>query len=108
MKIHVKRDKKSVGWIQLKPLHHNGDIEIEYLYVHPAHRNQKIGTQLINRAKKIAAGTNLVGFVEPHPDSPITHEQEINWLEKLGFKALHCYNFGDCEKSAVIFISQKT
>lgn len=102
MKLQIKRNKRIVAYIILTKLHHNGHTEIEYLHTDPEFRGQGLASKLIKMAKKKTKGT-IVGFIEPHPDSPITREQEEAWLVRIGFRKQKKYDFGSCFKTAMVF-----
>ncbi len=103
MKIHIRRNKKSVAWISLVPVKWNGHLEIEYLRVQKEYRGNGFATKLILKAKEEAKDTVLVGLIDPHPDSSMTYEQEREWLIRLGFIEKVKYDFGDCKKRVMLF-----
>ena len=103
MKIHIRRNKKSIAYISLIPIKWNGHLEIEYLRVEKEYRGKGFATRLIGMAKKKAKDNALVGLIDPHPDSSMTYEQERDWLIRLGFKEQAKYDFGDCKKRVMLF-----
>jgi ribosomal protein S18 acetylase RimI-like enzyme len=105
MKLHIKRNKKSIAYISLVWLRHNGHLEIEYLRVEKEFRGQGLASKLLEKAKKIALEkeTVLVGLIDPHPDSSLTYEQEKQWMERRGFKQVKRYDFGGHYKRVMVF-----
>lgn len=103
MKIHIRRNGKSIAYISLMPVQHNGHLEIEYLFVEKEFRGNGFATQLIDKAKEKAKNTVLVGLIDPHPDSSMSYEQECEWLRRNGFIQKSKYDFGDCKKTVMLF-----
>lgn len=88
------------GYIELKELH-NGDLEIEYIMVNENHRGEGVSNKLLDMAMDL--GVNLVAYIEPHPKSSLTYEDEVKWLCRRGFVSVNDYNFGDCIRDVMFW-----
>lgn len=103
MRIEIKKKGNVVAWVSLINTKINGHIEIEYIKVEKEFRGLGLASKLLNKAKKIAANTTLVAFIDPHPDSSMTYNEELNWFKRHGFVEKNKYDFGDCKKNVVVY-----
>lgn len=75
-----------VGTLSLTKLK-TGEIEIEYLWVHPNFRGNGIASRMKKRAMDVARkqGRSIVSFINPD-HSGMNEEQLKEWNKRLGFK----------------------
>jgi ribosomal protein S18 acetylase RimI-like enzyme len=104
MRLKSYRNKVVVANLTLKKLK-NGDVELEYLWVEPKYRKQGIASKLLKSAISMANKkmVGLVAFIEPHKESSLTYDQEVEWLRRNGFKKIKRYDFGRVYKPVMYY-----